>query len=123
MKPMAVCALLLSLLLIGCGDGTRSNITGDILVGPELVGSVSNSRRTPDTIDDTPVGNATVQVFQNGNLLFQTTSDGSGGFSVNGLLAGDYNVNVSAPGLIAQSVLATIQTGQQTTLIVILDPI
>ncbi|MFC7370130.1 carboxypeptidase regulatory-like domain-containing protein [Fictibacillus iocasae] len=74
-----------------------------------LQGTVTNT-------GGTPLANASIQVFQNNNIVATTTTNASGFYQINNLAPGVYIVNASAPTFVTQQLGATINDQLTTVL-------
>lgn len=63
-----------------------------------------------------PVAGANVQVSQDGNLVVETATDDTGMFYANALLAGEYDVTITAEGYQTYTTTATVVAKEDTDL-------
>ena len=83
--------------------------------GGEIAGTVTNASTL------LPIAGATVQIFQGANLIEETTTNGSGVYSVPDLAPGNYIVEARATSFQEQFKDASVQVGVTTTVNFALD--
>lgn len=83
----------------------------------------SNPGSVSGVVSGPQMGSSVTVVIVNTNLEIVTTlTDNAGNYFIPGLTAGDYNLVVSSPGFVTESIPFTITPGGNTTVNVTLDP-
>lgn len=101
----------------------RVRVLADNTTGGSVRGIVqSNAGTAGSTADDTPINNAKVTLLDNTTEVAVTRTDSQGAYVIEGVPAGDYELQVDADGFTSQTIPTTITAGQQTTTDVLLVP-
>jgi len=87
-----------------------------------ISGTVHDGQGTTDPADDAPLGGATVRVIQSGTEITATVAAADGTYTVLGLDAGTYTVEVEAAGFTTATEPASVTAGSVTSVDVVLQP-
>lgn len=91
--------------------GTQTTVNFSLPSAGLIGGKITKSDGT------TAISGATVKIISNSTVLGTTTTNTTGDYSVGGLTAGTYQVEVSAPGYVAKNQIGvTVTNGTTTTL-------
>lgn len=111
MRVWSVVALLLLTAWAGCLGEEDGDVAPDPSAAPPQKGYLRGV-----VVDETirPIAGAVVTVIQNGTEHATLTTGEDGEFGVGDLLAGNYTLNVTAPGFLDREVPAVVKGGELT---------